>query len=174
MEYITEPWQVVFLGVLGLVFGVVMWWWMHHDLPADVEVDDAGPVEIITRSFVAVLHWRPSHMSSSEDRAAAAAGTEAVHVPVLNTGTPASTGNGEPGGTESTPPDTDAAEGGTESWAAPRISTRLSDTETVTLLAVQHGNMAEIGFILRHNDRGTRIIRCFGRYDVIDALSTCQ
>jgi hypothetical protein len=36
-------------------------------------------------------------------------------------------------------PDTDAPEGGTEGWNTPRLSTRLSDTETIALLAAQRG-----------------------------------
>src|SRR5689334_10875 len=65
MEHITEPWQVVFLGIAGLVFGAWLWWWLRSGL-RDAEVDDAGPVEIVQRGWVALLHWRPIILSSDE------------------------------------------------------------------------------------------------------------
>jgi hypothetical protein len=83
--------------------------------------------------------WRPSHMSSAPERQAVAAGTPPVHVPVLDTGSTARTSAAPAGGTDVAAPDTTAAEGGTGEWEAPRISTRLSDTETIALLAAQRG-----------------------------------
>lgn len=80
------------------------------------------------------------NMSTSDDTPPApSAGTGVVHVPVLHTGSEVGTTSRALGGTEVAAPDTDALEDGTEGWNTPRISTRLSDTETIALLAAQRG-----------------------------------
>lgn len=139
-DAITPVQWVLFLWAALIVFSI-MWWLFWHvgrgDTP--IERDDAEPGEMVTRAWYALLHWRPSHMSSAVDATPPHAGTEAVHVPVRDTGTAASTSTSAAGGTDGTAPDTDAANAGTSGWEAPRLSTRLTDTETVTLLAVQRG-----------------------------------
>jgi hypothetical protein len=79
------------------------------------------------------------NMSTSAERPTAAAGTQPVHVPVPSPGTSAGTSAEMAGGTHVVGPDTDAADGGTEGWNTPRLSLRLSDAETIALLAAQRG-----------------------------------
>jgi hypothetical protein len=92
------------------------------------------------------LLWRYSprtdgarDMSSAPTQPAAHAGTQVIHVPVLHTSSSERTSTTPAPGTEAAAPDTDVAEAGTEGWNTPRISTRLSDAETVALLAAQRG-----------------------------------
>ena len=65
MEYITEPWQVILLCIVGAVFGVCFWIWLRAG-QRGAEADDAGPVEIIERGWDALINWRPNIMSSNE------------------------------------------------------------------------------------------------------------
>lgn len=64
MENITQPWQVVFLGIVGLGAAVVIgvWFWIGV---RGSEPDDAGPVELIRRDWQALLDWRPAPITSS-------------------------------------------------------------------------------------------------------------
>lgn len=66
MENITQPWQVVFIGVVGLGAAVVIcvWFWLGV---RGSEPDDAGPIELIRRDWQAFSGWRPlSFMSHQE------------------------------------------------------------------------------------------------------------
>lgn len=72
------------------------------------------------------------HMSSASGGAHLIGGTPVVHVPVPRTGTAA------PRETL-VPPDTTAENADTNGWEMPRISTRLSDEEMITMLATQKG-----------------------------------
>lgn len=65
MENVTTPGQVVFLGVLFLVFCILAWWWLRSGVPRDTTADDTSAGELVSRGWEALLHWRPSHMSSS-------------------------------------------------------------------------------------------------------------
>lgn len=63
MEHITEPWQIIFLCVAGLIFGLLMWLWIRAGIAPDAEPEDFGPAELIQRGWSALIHWRPN-MSS--------------------------------------------------------------------------------------------------------------
>jgi hypothetical protein len=138
-DAITPTQWVLFLWAALIVFSVMWWLFWRSGRTAQVERDEAGAAEIVERAWVALLHWRPFVMVNPQDERATVAGTEAVHVPVRNTSTTPSTTTTDVGGTEGALPDTDAAEGDTEEWSTPRISTRLSDTEMIALLAAQRG-----------------------------------
>lgn len=59
MENVTKPGQVIFLGVLFLVFCVVAWWWLHSGNSEERTQVDFSPVEIVGSIWVGVLNWRP-------------------------------------------------------------------------------------------------------------------
>jgi hypothetical protein len=87
----------------------------------------------------------PSHMSSSAGAPDADAGMDAVYIPVSQTGmarqtsaAPIGADRGMGAAPDRAAPDIDAAEAGMDGWPqAPRVSTHLSDAETIALLAVQ-------------------------------------
>ena len=65
MEYITEPWQVILLCIVGAVFGVCFWIWLRAG-QRGAEVDDAGPIELFERGWDALINWRPNILSNNE------------------------------------------------------------------------------------------------------------
>lgn len=67
MEHITEPWQVVFLGVAGLVFAVVLVVWLRTGIDPDSEPVEFEPRTLVADAWIALLHWRPN-MSSHQER----------------------------------------------------------------------------------------------------------
>lgn len=68
MENVTQPGQIVFLGVLFLLFCAVAWWWLRSGVPKDVEPDDASAGELIERGFSALLYWRPTSITLSDEQ----------------------------------------------------------------------------------------------------------
>ena len=86
MEHITEaqPWQVLVLGIACLVFGVVVWIWLH--VGTEYEVEEFEPREIVKNTWSALLHWRPVNMSSGGERDAT---KNAVVPPIVTTFTAA-------------------------------------------------------------------------------------
>ncbi len=75
MEYITEPWQVIFLIGVAAVAAVAMVVWFRAGVASDAERGESDPYTLVRDGWAALLHWRPVVMS----RATAA--------PVLNRAT---------------------------------------------------------------------------------------
>src|SRR6266567_4274919 len=99
-DAITPTQWVLFLWAALIVFSIMWWLFWRSGRTVQVERDEAGPVEIVERVWVALLHWRPFVMVSTEEVRATDAGTEAVHVPVRDTSTAARTGSTGGGGME--------------------------------------------------------------------------
>lgn len=59
MENVTKPEQVVFLGVLFVVFCVVAWRWLNSGNREDRTPVELDPVSIVGDLWDGLLNWRP-------------------------------------------------------------------------------------------------------------------
>src|SRR5690349_10990541 len=67
-DAITPAQWVIFLWVALIAFSCMWWWfWRSGQCDTPVQRDEAGLIEIVVRAWSALLHWRPAHMSSSDD-----------------------------------------------------------------------------------------------------------
>jgi hypothetical protein len=136
-DAITPTQWVLFLWAALITFSIMWWLFWHIGRASDapIERDEAGPEEIVARAWLALLHWRPFLMVSEQDALSAAADTDLVHVPIPRPGTNGGTSERAADETPHALPDTDAPDNGT----LPRLSTRLSDSDTIALLTTQRG-----------------------------------
>jgi hypothetical protein len=113
-------------------------------------------------------HYFPARddMSSAPEPPTTSGSTQVVHVPVPRTGT----AEVVPISTRVEKTDTEAVEGGTEGWETPRLSTRLSDTEMIALLASQRGKDG------KHRYSANQIHALVGgsRKDVLDQVKALR
>ncbi len=67
-DAITPTQWVLFLWTAVIAFSGMWWlfWRIGRPVGAKVERDEAGPVEIVQRAWVALLHWRPLIMVSDD------------------------------------------------------------------------------------------------------------
>jgi hypothetical protein len=135
-DAITPIQWVLFLWAALIAFSIMWWlfWRSGRASEAPIARDEAEPKEIITRAWLALLHWRPFVMVSDEN-APATARRDLVHVPIPRPGTSVGTSEQEAEEAPRALPDTDVPGGGT----LPRLSLRLSDSEMIALLATQRG-----------------------------------
>lgn len=66
MENVTTPGQVLFLLFLFCAFCVGAWWWLHPSKKSRTPVD-FNPADIVKDTWAALVYWRPSPVSHSED-----------------------------------------------------------------------------------------------------------
>ncbi len=69
MENVNKPEQVVFLGVVFVVFCVLAWWWLNSGKKEDRTPVDFDPVEIVAGVWSALLNWRPIPVKRLPDSA---------------------------------------------------------------------------------------------------------
>src|SRR5215203_4766915 len=85
-DAITPTQWMLFLWAALIIFSVLWLLLWRVGRTGPIERDEAGPVQIVERAWLALFHWRPSIMACGDDAPAVPGGMEPVYIPVSQYG----------------------------------------------------------------------------------------